>query len=221
MSEGHAVVEAHAERLLQLGARPYLHGSLALGGYHHGISDVDLCVLLDHPLTHAERRRVETSHRLAGPLLSAAYVHDPRDHEAEHPTWTHGWSGRRRLSLITRAELHAAHPEDWPEIPDLPAVVTREVRRAWVRELRAPLTWCKTEYVDLALTSVVRSLLTQETGALTSKDEAIAQLEARGIPAPLAEAVRARRRGRAALPQHRFVRAVQARAVVARLLDQL
>jgi hypothetical protein len=221
MKAGQLVLAAHAERLEQLGARYFVHGSLALGGYHHGISDVDVCVLLEHPLTDAERRQVDVSHRIAGPLLSAAYVFDPQDQEAEQPTWTHGWSGQRRVSLITRAELHVAHPSDWPEIPDLPGVVVCEVNRAWVRELRTPQTWLKTEYVDLSLTSVVRALLTQDTGTLTSKGEAIEQLEARGVPARLAEAVRARRQGREARPHNTFARAVQTRAVVMRLLKQL
>jgi hypothetical protein len=221
MNTGRAVLEAHAHRLEHLGARHFAHGSLALGGYHHGISDVDLCVLLDHALTAREDQDVAASHQLAGPLLSAAYVLDPADPEQSHPTWTHGWSGTRRVSLITRAELHAAHPGDWPEIPDLPGVVAAEVTRAWSRELTAPGTWLKTECVDLALTSVVRALITQDTGQLTGKDEAVAQLEARGVPHTLAVAVRERRHGREALPHNRIARAVQTRGVVKRLLNQL
>lgn len=213
------VLAHHAARLEHLGARHFVHGSLALGGYHHGISDVDLCVLLHHPLTPQERSEVDASHRSAGPLLSAAYVEDPADHEQEHPTWTHGWSGNRRVSLITRAELHAAHPEDWPEISDLPAVVAQEVKRAWVRELKDPRTWSRTEYVDLALTSVVRALITQETGQLTAKDDAISQLESRGVPDALAKDVRARREG--ATSQASARQGLQARNVVKRLLEQL
>jgi hypothetical protein len=213
------VLTAHAERLQSLGARHFVHGSLALGGYHEGISDLDLCVLLDHPLTAAERALVDAGHQAAGPLLSAAYVSDPTDHEVEHPTWTHGWSGQRRVSLITRAELHAAHPGDWPAIHDLPGVVAAEVKRAWVRELRTPRTWLRTEYVDLGLTSVVRALITQDTGTLTAKDEAIAQLEARGVPASLAEGVRERRHGAATTAGSR--EGLAARNTVRRLLARL
>jgi hypothetical protein len=142
--QGLAVVAAHADRLRSLGAQYFVHRSLALGGYHHGISDVDLCVLLQHPLTDQEAAAVAASHERAGPLLSAAYVLDPPHPDQTHPTWTHSWSGNRRVSLITRAELHAAHPDDWPDIPDLAGVVAQEVKLAWIRELRDPSTWLKT-----------------------------------------------------------------------------
>jgi hypothetical protein len=189
---------------------------LALGGYHHGISDIDLVVTLDHPLTGSERAIVDESHRLAGPLLSTAYMVDLARHELEHPTWTHGWQGDRRVSLITRAELHQAYPSEWPEIPDVPGVVLTEVRRAWGRT--SPTTWLRTEYVDLALTSVARARLTQETGRLTSKDEAIAQLPDLGVPSRLATAVADRRQGREALPHNRFSRALLTWRTVRRLL---
>jgi hypothetical protein len=215
--DGIAIVLAHQELLEPLDARAFhLHGSLALGGYHHGISDIDLVVLLDHPLTKRERALIELGHRRAGPLLSAAYVLDPEDPERKHPTWTHDWQGDRRVSLITRAELHRAHPEDWPEIPDLPGVVAAEVRRAWARQ--RPTTWLRTEYVDLALTSVARSLLTQRSGRLTSKDEAIANLPVLGVPPRLAIAVAQRRQGREALPHNRFKRAFTTWRTVRRLL---
>ncbi len=143
------------------------------------------------------------------------------DPEQEHPTWTHGWSGTRRVSLITRAELHQAHPDEWPEIPDIAAVVATEVSRVWRRELRAPRTWLRTEYVDLSLTSLARAHLTQRTGHLTSKDEAIAALEDLGVPDRLASAVRARRWGQQAAPQNRLTRAVKARRTVKQLLSSL
>lgn len=214
---GLVVVQAHRQRLEPLRARGFwLHGSLALGGYHHGISDLDLVVELDHPLSDAERDLVTESHRRAGPQLSAAYVLDRTDPEQRHPTWTHGWQGDRRVSLITRAELHRAHPQHWPEIPDVPGAVAAEVRRAWRRE--PPWTYLTDEYVDLALTSVTRALLTQRTGHLTSKDDAIAHLPALGVPPRLATAVAERRQGREALQHSRFTRAWSTWRTVQRLL---
>ncbi|MCU1594058.1 MAG: nucleotidyltransferase [Frankiales bacterium] len=221
VAEGQALVDAHCGRIAALGAIPFLHGSLVLGGYHHGISDVDVIFRLDHPLTDDERVLVDAAHEESGPSLAASYVHDPCDPEVPHPTWTHGWSGDRRVSLITRAELHQAHPQVWPEIPDLAGVVALEVKRAWTRELRDPRTWWKTEYVDLALTSCVRALLTQADGQLTSKDSAIGHLEVFGVPERLAVGVALRRQGRVAPPQHRSQRAVQARREVRRLLAML
>ena len=107
--QGLAVVQIHRELLEPLRPKGFhVHGSLALGGYHHGISDIDVVVELDHDLTEGERAVVTAAHRHAGPLLSAAYVMDREDPEQEHPTWTHGWQGLRRVSLITRAELHQA-----------------------------------------------------------------------------------------------------------------
>ena len=214
---GLAILDSHQRALNPLQAKAFhLHGSLALGGYHHGISDIDLVVVLDHPLTPDERKLVSQAHQHAGPLLSAAYVHDAADHEQQHPTWTHGWHGDRRVSLITRAELHAAHPTEWPVILDLPGVVAAEVRRAWRHQ--PPVTWLKTEYVDLALTSVARARITQQTGRLTGKDEAIAHLPALGVPARLALAVAERRQGREAPPHNRLTRGVSTWRAVRRLL---
>jgi hypothetical protein len=214
---GLAVLQAHRERLDPLRARGFhLHGSLALGGYHHGISDIDLVVLLDHPLTEQERGLVTESHAQAGPLLSAAYVLDPTDHEQTHATWTHGWQGDRRVSLITRAELHQVDPQEWPEIPDVPGVVAAEVRRAWRRE--PPWTYLRTEYVDLGLTSVAGAHLTRRTGALASKDDALALLPELGVPSRLATAVADRRAGRDALAHNRFSRAARTWWTVQRLL---
>lgn len=220
-ADGLAVVKAHLQRLQPLGARAYLHGSLALGGYHHGVSDQDLIVVLGHPLTSDERQLVDESHRRAGPMLAASYLEDPNDLEHEAPTWTHGWSGNRRVSLITRAELHHAHPDEWTEIPDVPRVVAAEVKRAWGRELRAPRTWLKTEYVDLSLTSCVRALLTQDSGELVSKDSAIGHLEVFGIPDRLARAVATRRQGLEAQHHNRISRGIQTRREVVRLLGML
>lgn len=203
--EGLAVLQRHRELLEPLQARGFsLHGSLALGGYHHGISDIDLVVELAHPLTPPERQLVTEAHRRAGPLLSAAYVLDRDDPEQQHPTWTHGWQGDRRVSRITRAELHRAHPEHWPPVEDLRSVVRDEVRRAWRRQ--PPWTYLRQEYVDLALTSVARSLLTQQTGELTSKDAAVARLPEL-VDARIARALADRRQGREALPHNRFLRA--------------
>lgn len=221
MREGLRVVQEHLARLEPLGITgAWLHGSLALGGYHHGISDQDLVVGLSRSLTGPERALVARSHAEAGPLLSAAYVVERDDPARVHPTWTHGWSGERRLSLITRAELHQAHPQDWPEVPDLPGVVAREVTRVWRRELRVPATWLRTEYVDLSLTSLVRALLTQETGRLTGKDEAIAQM-ARWVPQRLSRGVAARRAGQSAPEYPLVLQAWQARQTVRRLLGEL
>jgi hypothetical protein len=222
VNQGLRVVAEHLARLEPLQIKSsWLHGSLILGGYHHGISDQDLIVLLDHPLTADESALIAESHRQAGPQLSAAYLLTSDDPELEHPTWTHGWSGNRRVSLITRAELHQAHPKAWPPVVDLPVIVAEEVRRAWRRELRAPRTWLRTEYVDLSLTSLVRALVRQHTGVLCSKDEAISVLEEHGVPARLAAAIRTRRQGGEARPHARVLRAVQSHRTARTLLAQL
>lgn len=213
---GLEVLARHRQRLDPLQIKGFWpHGSLALGGYHHGISDLDLVVELDHPLTDEERKLVDTAHEHAGPLLSAAYLADRSDPEQRHPTWTHGWQGDRRVSLITRAELHHTYPDAWPEIADVPGIVASEVRRAWHRE--PPWTYLRTEYVDLALTSIARAQITQETGALAGKDEAVARLSELVAPR-LALAVAQRRQGREALPHNRFSRAWTTWRTVQRLL---
>jgi hypothetical protein len=200
---GLEVIRRHLERVTVLNpVALHVHGSLALGGYRHGISDQDVVVLLSAPLDAEARRVIGESHRRAGPLLSCAYVMDAQDHEATHPTWTHGWSGDRRVSLITRAELaqgltlHGPPAEAmWPAVPDLPAVVAAEVTRAWQAESRKRLMWRKAEWVDLALTSLSRAHLTAVRDALVSKDEAIAHLRTLGVDARLVKGIAARRDG--------------------------
>ncbi|MCU1603052.1 MAG: nucleotidyltransferase [Frankiales bacterium] len=217
--EGLAVVQRHRELLEPLSAKGFhVHGSLALGGYHHGISDIDLVVELEHGLTGEERELVTQAHRRAGPLLSAAYLVDRKDSEQSHPTWTHGWQGDRRVSLITRAELHEAYPSLWPEIPDVPGVVVAEVIRAWRRE--PPWTYLRTEYVDLALTSLARAHLTLGSGRLTSKDDAVGHLP-QLVSARLATQVADRRQGGDAPRHNRISRAATAWWTVRQLLRGL
>ena len=206
----------------------HVHGSLALGGYHHGISDQDVVFLLSAPLDKAGRRLVTESHRAAGPLLSCAYVLDATEPEATHPTWTHGWSGQRRVSLITRAELAAGltlhglpAQQLWPVIPDLAAVVAAEVTRAWQTQSRHRLLWRKTEWVDLALTSLAPRPPDRAVRRPSSARRRHRHLRELGVDARLVDAIAARREGRSARPDNRIRRALSVRREIQRLLAAL
>ncbi len=87
----------------------WAHGSLALGDFQPGRSDLDLIALIAAPITAAQRQALQGAHEalLGLPLadkLHCAYV--VRDEVAgadrEHVTWAHGELFDRVVSPVTR-----------------------------------------------------------------------------------------------------------------------
>jgi hypothetical protein len=185
-------------------------GSLALGDYVPGVSDLDLVAVVDGPVDAAREATLVSIHYGldrgvgAGCDLGCAYIDAGRLSEpaVPHPTWTHGALVHRIVSAVTRAELvrHGFAVFGRPPSALLPAMTDDEVRgaaraelcRYWAWASRRPGMWLNPVIADLGLTSMARGRYAMRTGCLLTKTEAIEQSHA---PAWLVDQLRARRRG--------------------------
>jgi predicted nucleotidyltransferase len=219
----------------------YAGGSLAMGDFRPGLSDLDLVAVIDSGLSShqlAELRDVHVDLRRTDPgaaKLHCSYV--PRRRLAElrdvHVTWAHGQLFHRRFDVIARAELlQAGITVFGPPPTDLiPPVDDDQLRRAshdelagyWTGAARQPWLWWRDAYVDLGLLTLARAQATVTEGRLITKGEALTRLGALGVPGPLIAEVAARHRGEAIhlrLPR-RLLRAESTRRLVARAIPRL
>lgn len=186
----------------------YAGGSLALGDYQPGRSDLDLAAIIERPLTRAERRSLVALHRRVGASkLHCAYV--PRDALAvvtePHLAWAHEELFRRPFSGIARAELLQGGitlygPPPAELIPPISRAALADAARAelrgyWRRAVRHSRRWRTDLHVDLGLTTLARADVTIHEGRLVTKREAIARLPSMGVPEALAAEIAARRAG--------------------------
>jgi Nucleotidyltransferase domain len=186
----------------------YVGGSLALGDYRPGRSDLDLAAVVARPLTRSQRTALVALHRRIGASrLHCAYV--PRTEIAEvtrpHLAWAHEKLFRRPFSGIARAELLAGGitlygPPPAELIPPISPAALADAARAeldgyWRRAVRFRRRWRTDLHVDLGLTTLSRADATISQGRLLTKSEAIARLPALGVPAALAAEIAARRAG--------------------------
>ncbi len=185
-------------------------GSLAMGDYVPGVSDLDLVALTAGPVGDARQEMISGLHACLdrgvaqGLSLGCAYVDAGQlaDSGALHPTWTHGSLVQRTLSGVTRAELvrHGFAVMGAPPAAVLPDMTDDDVRSAaraellgyWAWASRRPLMWLSPVIADLGLTSMARGRHALETGQLLTKTQAIERAHA---PAWLREQLRARRSG--------------------------
>jgi hypothetical protein len=186
----------------------YVGGSLALGDYRPGRSDLDLAAILARPLTRAERTSLIALHRRIGTAgLHCAYVPEGEIGEVARPhlAWAHERLFRRPFSGIARAELlHGGitlyGPAPAELIPPISRAALAEAARTeldgyWRRALRWPRRWRTDLHVDLGLTTLSRARATIAEGRLLTKSEAIARLPSMGVPEALAAEIAARRAG--------------------------
>ena len=191
----------------------WVAGSLAMGDYVPGVSDLDLVAITDGPVDAGRRDVLTSMHRgldqgsAAGCDLGCAYVDGGLlvDVRLRHPTWTHGRLVSRALSAVTRAELalHGYPVNGRPPREVLAPVSPDDVRRAaraelsgyWRDATRHPWWWLDPVMPDLGLTSMARARHAVSTGRLLPKTRAIDQVDA---PAWYVAQMRARRRGESA-----------------------
>jgi hypothetical protein len=186
----------------------YVGGSLALGDYQPGRSDLDLAAIVEAPLGRSERRALKALHERIGVAgLHCAYV--PRaevdDVARPHLAWAHEELFRRPFSGIARAELLRGGitvygPPPGDVIPPISAAALADAARTelegyWRGALRFPSRWRTDLHVDLGLTTLSRADATITEGRLLTKSVAIARLPSMGVPAELADQIAARRRG--------------------------
>jgi hypothetical protein len=201
-----------ADRLSEVGwvLDLFVAGSLAMGDYVAGVSDLDLVALVDGPIDEPRLASLTETHQeldreaAAGLDLGCVYVNtgELSGRDALHPTWTHGSLVQRILSGVTRAELarYGFALLGRPPATVLPDVSDDDVRQAaraelcgyWAWASRRPLMWLSPVIADLGLTSMARGRYALETGQLLTKSRAIEQTHA---PAWLRQQLAARRRG--------------------------
>jgi hypothetical protein len=208
----------------------WAHGSLALGDYRHGRSDLDLIAVLDGP---PDRERLLALHRqLAADEPGAARLHCsylPADSLADsglpHLTWAHGGLLERPVTAVTRRELldggrvlHGPSPEVL--LPPLAAGqleehILRDLREYWYPATARPVRWLRDPWVDLGLLVLARATVTLRDGRMITKREALAELSDLGAPADVVRDIHHRRYAEApgrTGPLHRLRRGLRARA---------
>jgi hypothetical protein len=189
----------------------WLHGSLALGDYQLGRSDLDVIVVVSSPPPPA----VEDVHReliQANPLatkLHCSYMTDLADLSVRHPTFAHQRYFDRPVTPVTRRELAIGNRTLFGPAPAelLPAVsdeelfdfVRRDLREFWLPVTRKRGHWYNDVWVDLCLLTIARAHVTLATGDLITKRAAFDILPRLGAPADVVEDIRRRRYG----PGHR------------------
>jgi predicted nucleotidyltransferase len=193
----HPVVDALVADLASRGGvrDVWLHGSLATGDHRPGVSDIDVVAITTRPLGASDVGDIERMHRHLDATwpesaLGCTYVDAGRlsTPGTRHPTWTHGRRVERRLSAMVRAELldhgqvllgrepaAALAPMSRDEVKD---AVREELTGYWSWAARRPWLFLRSEIGDLALLSMARARITLASGALVSKDEAMAHVRA-------------------------------------------
>ena len=190
---------ADAGRVLPLVAL-WAHGSLALGDYQPGRSDLDLVAVIAAPVTAPQRpglQRVHDALRTQVPLadkLHCAYMarSDLADTGRSHLTWAHGELFDRPVSPVSRRELSlgALCLSGPPPVTLLPAVTDQEladyIRRDlgdfWYPATGRTKLWFRDIWVDLGMLTLARATVTLRDGRLITKREALDVLT--GMAAP-------------------------------------
>ncbi|CAL9332874.1 hypothetical protein SUDANB106_00109 [Streptomyces sp. enrichment culture] len=214
----------------------WAHGSLALGDFQPGRSDLDLIAVIESPLDGEQIDRLASTHRrLLNEEPAAAKLHCsymartalPRAEEA-HVTWAHGTMLERPVTPVTRRELldggltlHGPPPAELlPPLArgQLEDFIRRDLAEYWLPATGRPLLWLQDVWVDLGLLVLARATVTLRDGRLITKGEALTELPALGAPADVVREIRERRYADPEPISHlwRVRRAAQARAFVRR-----
>ncbi|GAA1614136.1 MULTISPECIES: nucleotidyltransferase domain-containing protein [Kribbella] len=185
----------------------WLHGSLALGDYQLGRSDLDVIVVVSEPPppSVAEmHRQLIRSYPLAD-KLHCSYMTDLADLSVRHPTFAHQRYFDRPVTPVTRRELAIGNRTLFGQAPAelLPPVsdeelfefVRRDLREFWLPATRKRGNWYADIWVDLSLLTIARAHVTLATGDLITKRAAFDVLPRLGAPADVVEDIRRRRYG--------------------------
>jgi hypothetical protein len=191
----------------------WAHGSLAGGDYQPGRSDIDLIAVLSRPSTTAEERALEEMHKSLGRSVELAsklhcsycVVGELDDSERSHLTWAHEELMRRRVTPVTRRELHDFGLVLYGEEPAalLPPVtseqlaefVVRDLESFWLPALDHAGRWSRDIWVDLGLLTLARATVALRDDALITKAQALGVLIELGAPAKVVDDIRERRYG--------------------------
>lgn len=189
----------------------WAHGSLALGDFQPGRSDLDLIAIVEDPLDGERRDRLASLHQRlldeepAAAKLHCSYMVGTSLSEAgtHHVTWAHGMILERPVTPVTRRELldggltfHGPSPKQLlPPLTrgQLEDFIRRDLAEYWLPATGRPLLWLRDIWVDLGLLVLARATVTLRDGRLITKGEALAELLELGAPADVVQDIRERR----------------------------
>jgi hypothetical protein len=191
----------------------YAAGSLGTRDFEPDRSSLDLVAVLVREPEPAELQALARVHRdlasehPAASRLRCLYVAAPDIAETGHdwPCWTGSGLGQRRLTAITRTELHdhgvvvAGEPVSG-QIPyvtpeELVEEIRAELQTVWLPATAQFRPWLDDAFVDLGLTTLPRARAAITAGELMTKTQAIAQLSDFDVPDWVRQDMLARRRG--------------------------
>jgi Nucleotidyltransferase domain len=191
----------------------WVHGSLALGDFQPGRSDVDAIAVVDSVPAEDQREQLKVLHEsLAAEFPQAKKLHCSYmvratlpDARVRHLTWAHQELLTRPVTEVTRRELHTGDlalfgPPPSALLPpvsdeELAAFVRADLRDFWLPATAMPVRWLQDAWVDLGLLTLGRASVTLDDGRLVTKGEALDILPALGAPAEVLADVRSRRYG--------------------------
>jgi predicted nucleotidyltransferase len=191
----------------------WVHGSLALGDFQPGRSDLDLIAVVEAAPDAVEEQRLKELHEaLAARFPIAVKLHCSymvRDRLADpalvHLTWAHQELSSRPVTEVTRRELligdmtlyGPAAAELLPAVTDaeLAAFIRADLRNYWLPATAARKRWLRDIWVDLGLLTVARASATLTDGRLLTKGEALDVLAGLGAPPAVVADIRGRRYG--------------------------
>lgn len=189
----------------------WAHGSLALGDFQPGRSDLDLIALVSTTISDAQKRELERTHKeLVGAVPLADKLHcsyvvraELADVSRSHVTWAHGELFDRRVSPVSRRELcqgglcllGPAPATVVPTVTDeeLADHIRADLRDFWYPKTDRPELWLRDIWVDLGLLTLARATVTLQQGRLITKKEALEVLAELGAPADVLRDIYQRR----------------------------
>ncbi|MFI5692814.1 nucleotidyltransferase domain-containing protein [Kribbella sp. NPDC051586] len=185
----------------------WLHGSLALGDYQLGRSDLDVIVVTSSPPppTVADVHRQLIRDFPLAAKLHCSYLTELADASVRHPTFAHERYFDRPVTPVTRRELAIGNRTLFGPAPaellpptsdeELFAFIRRDLRGFWLPATKKRSNWYADIWVDLSLLTIARAHVTLATGDLITKRAAFDILPQLGAPADVVEDIRRRRYG--------------------------
>jgi len=189
----------------------WAHGSLALGDYQPGRSDLDLIALVEAAPAGAHQRDLQRVHQALHdqvPLaqkLHCTYVAraDWADTGRDHLTWAHGELFARPVTPVSRRELHLGGlvlrgPAPATVVPpvtdaELANFIRADLRDNWYPDTERADLWLRDIWVDVGLLTFARATVTLRDGRLITKREALEVLPGLGAPDGLVRDIYRRR----------------------------
>jgi Nucleotidyltransferase domain len=189
----------------------WAHGSLALGDFQPGRSDLDLVAIVAADISDAQREQLQRTHEalicdeeLADKLHCSYVVRDQLANAGRcHVTWAMDELFERPVSPVSRRELRQGGlclygPEPAALVPaitdqELNDYVRVNLRDYWYPKTAKPELWLRDIWVDLGLLTLARASVTLQDGRLISKREALEVLARLGAPADVVHDIYQRR----------------------------